>query len=757
MKVFDSHSSTHKVNVHHPMLKRLYATLILLLSLSPLAFASHYFGSSLTYECVAPDTFKIWHTEYMDCAGINSLPPNLNFTGIGSGCAAPSYQSNWTLASTAYITPVSPSFPTTCTGGSAPGVREVRYYKTVAFSTGSCSKYTVSWALCCRAGIAVGGPTSYDYYQRIDTLLVTPGFCNSSPQWNAQGLVFITVGHNGTYDQGATDADGDSIVYRLVAPMTSATTTLPYPMGYSPTQPLGSSWTFSLDAQTGLLSVSSTPGTAVANYMAIVAEEWRGGVKIGQIYRETLVAAINGTATCIGNNEPLPSYSSPTNGMGAPYYALAGDTFHVQPNAPNSILIQATDPDLSNATQIVWLGGLPSGQLRDMANVPTDTVMGINPTAIFALTPTPGIYTTYFGLLDTACNYTSMVVFPITFVATDSALVWPGDANSDLIANFLDLFSIGLSYGDTGPARQGATNAWTGQWASTWLDSTFTGIDKKHQDCNGDAIVDASDVVPILLNYGLTHTKNRSAARGTATDPHLTLNLPATASVGDTITATITLGDINVQANNIYGLGFQIAYDATLFDTVNVALDFSPSWLGNSSNSITLEYNQSSQALCDGAQVRTDHTTASGDGLIATATFIIIDNIDGKRAQFDSAMANIYFTEVHLIGLEGEVIPVNPVGDSILIYQLSVERPTSQEAHAPIVAPVPATDEVRVLATGQSILDLTVLDLSGKQLLTRTGNHQSTQRLGLETLPSGLYLLQIHTDQGTHTQRLVVE
>ncbi|MFM2226615.1 MAG: hypothetical protein RJA07_2817, partial [Bacteroidota bacterium] len=91
--------------------------------------------------------------------------------------------------------------------------------------------------------------------------------------------------------------------------------------------------------------------------------------------------------------------------------------------------------------------------------------------------------------------------------------VWPGDANSDLVADNLDIFPIGLLNGTTGPVRNNASLVWIDQPATPFGTSAsgFT-IDAKHADCNGDGIIDGNDTTAILQNYGLTHLRKKSGA-----------------------------------------------------------------------------------------------------------------------------------------------------------------------------------------------------------------------------------------------------
>jgi len=83
-------------------------------------------------------------------------------------------------------------------------------------------------------------------------------------------------------------------------------------------------------------------------------------------------------------------------------------------------------------------------------------------------------------------------------------LVWPGDSNNDGTVDHFDFLSWGLAYGNTGAARPNATTNWEGQQAPDWPVS-IEGVNGKHQDCNGDGVVDSLDRQVIQNNYNNIH------------------------------------------------------------------------------------------------------------------------------------------------------------------------------------------------------------------------------------------------------------
>jgi len=82
-----------------------------------------------------------------------------------------------------------------------------------------------------------------------------------------------------------------------------------------------------------------------------------------------------------------------------------------------------------------------------------------------------------------------------------ASLVLPGDCNNDFIVDGKDILYWGLAYDYTGPARPNATTDWTPQPCPDWVDSVDE-VNSKHQDANGDGIVDTLDLEVIEANFG---------------------------------------------------------------------------------------------------------------------------------------------------------------------------------------------------------------------------------------------------------------
>ncbi len=141
-------------------------------------------------------------------------------------------------------------------------------------------------------------------------------------------------------------------------------------------------------------------------------------------------------------------------------------------------------------------------------------------------------------------------------------LVWPGDVGNDGIVNQMDQWAIGLAYGREGIVRADATIDWVGQYALNWP-STITfayEFNAKYGDCNGDGLIDETDMEAIEQNWGLTHPlapvvpfsfpeKNTSKAIG------------APQSEGGQFRIPVYLGEANQSLSNAYGLSFTLHFE----------------------------------------------------------------------------------------------------------------------------------------------------------------------------------------------------
>jgi len=80
--------------------------------------------------------------------------------------------------------------------------------------------------------------------------------------------------------------------------------------------------------------------------------------------------------------------------------------------------------------------------------------------------------------------------------------IWPGDTDNNGIVDTLDILPIGIYFRSTGNARENISYNWmSNEFPALWEDEVAAPA-----DCNGDGIVDISDVLAIGLNMGKSHS-----------------------------------------------------------------------------------------------------------------------------------------------------------------------------------------------------------------------------------------------------------
>jgi hypothetical protein len=98
--------------------------------------------------------------------------------------------------------------------------------------------------------------------------------------------------------------------------------------------------------------VSFTPTTQQVAVICVLVEEYRNGVKIGEIIRDVQFNVTSNSAFCTGNNNPVASGSG-----GSTNYNYTGCI-----NSPICLNINVTDPD-NNIVNVTWNNGIPTGSL----------------------------------------------------------------------------------------------------------------------------------------------------------------------------------------------------------------------------------------------------------------------------------------------------------------------------------------------------------------------------------------------------------
>ncbi|MBL0047754.1 MAG: T9SS type A sorting domain-containing protein [Bacteroidetes bacterium] len=346
--------------------------------------------------------------------------------------------------------------------------------------------------------------------------------------------------------------------------------------------------------------------------------------------------------------------------------------------------------------------------------------------------------------------------FDFIIPAACSNDVWPGDANSDFTANNFDLLNIGLSYGETGPLRTNASLAWVAQPATDWLDTI--GVNNKHVDCNGDGIINSSDTLAILLNYGLTHPKLQPHVM-TPNAPTLYLQFSIdTAQVGDSLTFAIGLGTAAVPADSVYGIAFSINYENTVVDSASVFARFNSSWFGTKNvDMISLQKDNYTSGKIDIALSGIDHLNRQGYGTIGVLSVDMKDDLSGRDSIFKTL--HLSFSNFLLIDVDGNIRPLNSISDSVVVGQdVTAINNISLDENAIILSPNPAKDVVQIDFSNAAgiVSSISIYNAFGQEVLERKIINETKIQVHTSQLSAGIYYVKVKGTRGLVVKKLVV-
>jgi hypothetical protein len=318
--------------------------------------------------------------------------------------------------------------------------------------------------------------------------------------------------------------------------------------------------------------------------------------------------------------------------------------------------------------------------------------------------------------------------------------VWPGDANTDNVANHLDLLNIGIAFGASGPARENRGIEWRGIPTADWDQFFADGVNYKHADTNGDGMIDANDAEAIVRNYGRTHGQPRAVAPlpGADFDPPVFVEFPESGELpsGAAFEAPVHLGSEDAPVFDIYGLAFTVQFDPELFVPESIEVVFPTTWFGQPGvNAIALYRSFASEGFIEIALSRTDQNQVSGHGPICMIRGIIDDiaGIKGKVSIGDMVAIDLHKNHIPLSGLVSEVeIPM--LGENPSPGFIDARRGLR-------LFPNPTDGTVRILSRHQLAVEWAeVLDAQGQMLGQRRFN---VTEIALDDLPEGVYILRL--------------
>ena len=363
--------------------KTFFLSLIFIVSFTQ-AKATHALGGDLMYEQLSPTEFEVTLRLYRDCNGIAmSSYAEIFWDGsCGSGSDF-AFRNNLTD-----ITPICPTMETSCQGGSGITGIEEHIYTTIITVPSGCSDLRFDYSLCCRNQVITTliFPTNeYIFlsakHENVSNLI------NSSPVFNNNPAPIVSVNKPVVYNHGVFDTDGDSLYFSLSDCYEGYNDPVEYFPGFSGTNPLTTSNGVYIDHRTG--AISFTPTVQQIGVMCVKVEEFRSGIKIGEVIRDIQFNVISAS-----NDSPIASGIDKTSSTNSTNFVI-----DVCENGQVCFDLSFSDSNSDNLT-VTWNQEIPTGSFQVVNNNTT------TPEATFCWTPqSTDLGLNYFSVnvVDDAC------------------------------------------------------------------------------------------------------------------------------------------------------------------------------------------------------------------------------------------------------------------------------------------------------------------------------------------------------------------
>lgn len=365
--------------------------------------ASHMAGADLTYEYIGNNQYLVTYTLYRDCAGIDA--PTTETLVVGSTVCGSGVSQSLTLTQVPgtgqEISLNCPGNPSTCAGGTAPGIQAYEY-TTVVTLPAQCPDWNFSVSNCCRNAAITTLDFGSGDGQYLEAYLNNTTSNNNSPTFSNYPVAFECIGQNNFYNHGVIDADGDSIVYFFIPPRTGANQSVTYAPGYSIANPITSSPAVTINQTNG--DIFMHPTASEVGVVAVLIQEYRNGVLIGSVMRDIQIYTVACTNT-------LPSASGINGGGNFTTSACTGGTLCFD--------IITNDSDPGQNLTLTWNNGIPGATFT--------TTGSPNPVGHFCWAPTPADarpqpYTFTVTVRDDACPSNGVQTYSFSVVVSNMAL-----------------------------------------------------------------------------------------------------------------------------------------------------------------------------------------------------------------------------------------------------------------------------------------------------------------------------------------------
>jgi hypothetical protein len=357
---------------------------------------------------------------------------------------------------------------------------------------------------------------------------------------------------------------------------------------------------------------------------------------------------------------------------------------------------------------------------------------GANTANIVVVPAVAEIFTVTGTELINNCSTTQTVIANVDITCAD---VWPGDANSDGIADNLDVLELGLHYTQTGAPRASTNNNWQSYFANNWVGTISNSRNLNHSDCNGDGVIDDNDTLAIFNNYASTHAFKPTQTN--TINPPITI-VPDQAAVvkGTWGTASVYLGDATFNINNINGVAFTVDFDNTLIEPNSIWIEYQNSFIDASQNLYFRKLDFINSKLFT-ASTHTVSNNVNGFGKIATLHYQILSSLATDQ------VLNIGLSQANHSNASGVIFPLTTGTGTLMAIGASVGLKESLMTGNVLISPNPTNGLLNIsFNTSPQNTKIELYNSIGALVLTEAMTNKNNA-INVSDLSSGIYFMKV--------------
>lgn len=306
-------------------------------------------------------------------------------------------------------------------------------------------------------------------------------------------------------------------------------------------------------------------------------------------------------------------------------------------------------------------------------------------------------------------------------IVRSGIMVWPGDTDNNGYVDQSDVLPIGLGWSSNGPARMGASTAWTGQLTMPWHSSSET-----FADANGDGVINQDDISPICMNWHKDHDKIlrlADAAPGLVIGqavPSLMIVILGNTNPGQDFSINVIAREVT----GLLGLSYELIYSPAKDLRISSVSTGPFNFMGDDLlflHVISTDAGIDSGRICVGISRKFGQGTVSGTGMV---TQINAQMLASAVTTLSQSMFTL--TNIHANDEDGNQIQIDSSGYSLIsdAGSNSESMPSTFELYDNYPNPFNAMTTIEYDLPNAENVSLVLYDIDGRVIRTLKDERQ---------------------------------